>query len=85
MEGGDGPRLLALHDAIKPQAERYTRLYVDALIDQLVLSVDEHQATIDAIEDGEAERAQLAVQTNWGIAADRLGEVIKRAGELGSW
>ena len=85
VEGGAGPRLLALHNAIKPQAERYSRLYVDALIDQLVLSVDEHQATIDAIEDGDAERAQLATQTNWRNAGDRLGDVIERAGELGSW
>lgn len=85
VEGGAGPRLLALHDAIKPQAERYSRLYVDALMDQLALSVDEHQTTIDAIEDGEADRAQLAVQTNWRNAARRLGDVIERAGELGSW
>ena len=85
VEGGAGPRLLALHDAIKPQAERYTRLYIGALMDQITLSVDEHQATIDAIEDGEADRAQLAVQTNWRNAAERLGEVIERAGELGSW
>lgn len=85
VEGGAGPRLLALHDAIKPQAERYTRLYIDALIDQIALSVDEHQATIDAIEAGDADRAQLAVQSNWRNAAERLGEVIERAGELGSW
>lgn len=85
VEGGAGPRLQALHDAIKPQAERYSRLYVDALIDQIALSVDEHQATIDAIEDGDADRAQLAVQTNWRNAAERLGDVIERAGELGSW
>lgn len=85
VEGGAGPRLLALHDAIKPQAERYTRLYIDALIDQIGLSVDEHQATVDAIENGDANRAQLAVQTNWRNAAERLGGLIERAGELGSW
>ncbi len=85
VEGGAGPRLLALHDAIKPQAERYTRLYIDALLDQIALSVEEHEATIDAIEEGEADRAQRAVQVNWRNAADRLGEVIERAGELGSW
>src|SRR5690606_27538575 len=31
VEAGAGPRLLALHDAIKPQAERYERLYISAL------------------------------------------------------
>lgn len=54
-------------------------------MDQLALSIDEHQATIDAIEDGDADRAQLAVQTNWRNAGERLGDVIERAGELGSW
>ena len=85
VEGGAGPRLLALHDAIKPQAERYTRLYIDALIDQIALSVDEHQAIVDAIEAGDADLAQNSVRTNWRNAAERLGGVIERAGELGSW
>lgn len=85
VEGGAGPRLVALHDAIKPQAERYTRLYVDALLDQIVVSVQEHQAIIDAIEAGEADQAQTSVRTNWRNAAGRLSGVIERAGELGSW
>ena len=85
VEGGAGPRLMALHDAIKPQAERYTRLYIDALLDQLSVSVEEHQIIIDAIEAGDAELAQSSVQTNWRNAAERLSGVIARAGELGSW
>ena len=85
VEGGAGPRLLALHDAIKPQAERYSRLYVDALFDQISLSVNEHQVIVDAIDAGDPDLAQRSVQTNWRNAAERLGEVIERAGELGSW
>ena len=85
VEGGAGPRLVALHDAIKPQAERYTRLYIDALLDQLAVSVEEHQVIIDAIEAGDADLAQTSVQTNWRNAAERLSGVIERAGELGSW
>ena len=85
VEGGAGPRLMALHDAIKPQAERYTRLYIDALLDQLAVSVEEHQIIIDAIEAGDADLAQSSVQTNWRNAAERLSSVIARAGELGSW
>ena len=85
VEGGAGPRLMALHDAIKPQAERYTRLYIDALLDQLAVSVEEHQIIIDAIEAGDADLAQSSVQTNWRNAAERLSGVIERAGELGSW
>ena len=85
VEGGAGPRLLALHDAIKPQAERYTRLYVDALLDKIAVSVEEHQEIVNAIAAGDAEVAQSSVRINWRNAAERLSGVIARAGELGSW
>jgi DNA-binding GntR family transcriptional regulator len=85
VEGGAGPRLLALHDSIKPQAERYTRLYIEALLDKLPVSVSEHQDIVDSIESGDRDRAQRMVQTNWRNAAERLSAVIERAGELGSW
>ena len=85
VETGAGPRLLALHDAIKPQAERYSRLYVDTLFDQISLSVKEHQVIVDAIDQGDSDLAQLSVRTNWRNAAHRLSGVIGRAGELGSW
>lgn len=76
---------MALHDAIKPQAERYTRLYIDALLDQIDVSVEEHQVIVSAIDAGDADLAQSSVRTNWRNAAGRLCGVIKRAGELGSW
>ncbi len=85
VEGGAGPRLLALHDAIKPQAERYTRLYVEALLDQLDVSVDEHRDIVGAIAGGDGDLAQRRVRRNWRNAAHRLSGVIERAGELGSW
>ncbi|NNM31482.1 MAG: GntR family transcriptional regulator, partial [Gemmatimonadetes bacterium] len=85
VEGGAGPRLLALHDSIKPQAERYTRLYIEALLDKLPVSVSEHQSIIDCIASGDQDQAQRMVQTNWRNAAERLSAVIERAGELGSW
>src|SRR5438874_12530829 len=37
-----GPRLLSLHDAVKPQAERYTRMYISMLTTDIRTSVDEH-------------------------------------------
>lgn len=85
VEGGGGARLLALHDSIKPQAERYTRLYIESLLDQIAVSVAEHQEIVDRIEAGDADAAQLAVRTNWRNAAERLAEVIAQYGELGSW
>ena len=79
------PRLLALHDAIKPQAERYARLYVTALTDELGLSVAEHEVIVQAIRDGDEDGAQRAIQTNWRNAAKRLASVIGEWGETGGW
>ena len=80
-----GPRLRALHDAVKPQAERYERLYVSLLSRGLAPSVAEHRAIIRAIKSGDADAAQRAVQLNWRNAADRLGTVIASVGERGQW
>ena len=80
-----GPRLLALHRSIKPQIERYTRLYISALVDTLPTSVKEHDVIIRAIAAGDAETAQHSVETNWRNAAERLAKVIEKLGERGSW
>lgn len=80
-----GPRLHALHESVKPQAERYIRMYISLLTDDIRASVTEHDDIIDAIESGDAERAQRAVQANWRHAADRIARVIEVAGERGSW
>lgn len=80
-----GPRLIALHDSVKPQAERYIRMYISMLTSDLRASVAEHDAMIDAIEAGTADAAQSAVQLNWRHAADRISKVIEVAGERGSW
>ena len=85
VEACAGPRLVALHDSVKPQAERYIRMYISMLTSDIRASVAEHEAIIDAIESGAADDAQLAVQTNWRHAADRIGKVIEVAGERGSW
>ena len=80
-----GPRLLALHRSIKPQIERYTRLYVSALVDELPTSVKEHEVIVRAIAAGDPQAAQKAVETNWRNAAARLSGVIAQLGERGSW
>jgi DNA-binding GntR family transcriptional regulator len=85
VEAGAGPRLLALHTTIKPQAERYERLYLSLLVSDLKSSIAEHEAIAVGIERGDADAAQRAVQTNWRNAAARLERVIDRAGERGSW
>ena len=85
VEEGAGARLRALHEAVKPQAERYIRMYISLLVGDVRPSVDEHDVIVRAIREGDAEGAQHAVQTNWRHAAERLGRVIEVAGERGSW
>ena len=85
VEYGGGPRLLALHDAIKPQAERYVRLYISSLVDEIATSVEEHDTIIRHIGEGDGAGARQAVDTNWSNAAVRLSKVIGALGERGSW
>jgi len=85
VEGISGPRLLALHRAIKPQSERYTRLYVNVLLDELPTSVKEHEIIVRAIAAADPNAAQIAVETNWRNASQRLASVIAQLGERGLW
>ncbi len=85
VEAGSGPRLGVLHRSVKPQADRYRRLYSSTQVARIRASVEEHGAILDAVAEGQGDRAADAVRANWRNAADRLGEAIRRSGELGSW
>jgi DNA-binding GntR family transcriptional regulator len=85
VEVGAGPRLLTLHHAVKPQAERYGRIYTSTLVSEVATSAAEHDAIIKALEVGDPDGAERAVQTNWGNAALRLARVISTVGERGTW
>lgn len=85
VEAGAGPRILALHDVVKPQAERYVRLYISALLDQIANSITEHESIIEGIRKGDAEGTERSVLVNWRNAAERLSEVIAKLGERGNW
>ena len=85
VEGVVGPRLLALHRAIKPQGDRYSCLYVSVVHDQLATSVKEHEKIAASIAKGDADAAQHATETNWHNAAERLTRTIAKQGERGSW
>jgi len=85
VEAGAGPRLLGLHSAVKPQAERYERLYVSLLTREISTSVAEHGAIVRAIRAGNVDAAQYSVETNWRNAAERLAQVIDSVGERGKW
>jgi DNA-binding GntR family transcriptional regulator len=85
VEAGSGPRLRSLHEAVKPQAERYIRMYIALLLDTVPTAGSEHDAIVDAIRTGNAAVAQRAVQTNWRHASDRLVRAIEVMGEQGNW
>ena len=85
VEAGAGDRLLGLHRSVKPQADRYRRLYSTTQVARIRASVEEHREILDAVRKGDGDRAHQAVRTNWRNAVTRLGEAIRRAGEMGSW
>ena len=85
VDAGAGPRLLALHGAVKPQAERYIRMYITMLTDDIAASVSEHDAIVAAIVESRSDDAKRAVELNWQHAATRLARIIEVAGERGAW
>jgi DNA-binding GntR family transcriptional regulator len=84
IEAGAGPRLLALHKSVEPQAERYWRLYASWIMHDLHPSVAEHEEIIAAIVAGDATRTERALQANWENGCERLARVIEIFGERGS-
>jgi DNA-binding GntR family transcriptional regulator len=85
VDAGAGSRLVTLHQSVKPQADRYRRLYSTTQVARIQASVDEHGAIMEGLRKGDPDGAHDAVRTNWRNAADRLAEAIRRSGELGSW
>ncbi len=84
VESAAGPRLLSLHAMIKPQAERYSWEYTSALSDEVDAAVAEHEEIIDALREGDGERARAAVDLNWCNAAKRVRQVMEHLGERGT-
>ncbi len=85
VDAGAGPRLRRLLRAVKPQAERYWRLYASVIVEKLGLTADEHLVIIQALEQGDGDQAERAIRTNWLNGAERLSRVIDTVGERGSW
>jgi DNA-binding GntR family transcriptional regulator len=85
VESGAGPRLKTLHKAVEPQTERYWRLYASSIMQDLHLSIAEHNDIIAAIKDGDADRIERTLQINWENGLLRLAVVIEMFGERGSF
>jgi DNA-binding GntR family transcriptional regulator len=85
VTAGSGPRLSTLHRAVEPQTERYWRLYASSIINELHVSVAEHEEIIAALLDGDPDRLERALSLNWENGCKRLAKVIDIFGERGSW
>jgi DNA-binding GntR family transcriptional regulator len=85
VSAASGPRLRTLHQMVKPQIERYWRLYAHTIIQDLHLSVSEHTEIIESIASGNARAVEKALAGNWKKGADRICHLIELFGERGSW
>lgn len=85
VAAGAGHRLRALHDSVKPQAERYIRMYISLLAADVDRSSGEHERIIETMTAGDSDAAQRAVEQNWRHAAAKLARVIEAAGARGTW
>ena len=55
VEAAGGPRLTALHNSVRPQVDRYWRLYASSIINELHRSVAEHDEIVAAIRKGDVQ------------------------------
>jgi DNA-binding GntR family transcriptional regulator len=85
VSAGAGPRLMVIHQMMKPQIERYWRLYAHTIIQDLHHSVAEHDEIIAAIATGNVKATERALSINWKNGAERIYRLIDLFGERGSW
>ena len=85
VEAGARRRLLGFFRSLKPHADRFIYLYYTTLTTEIIVSTQEHEMIVGAIDAGDAAAAQRAVRTNWRNAAARLAKSIAALGERGVW
>lgn len=85
VAAGGGRRVTALHDSVRPQVDRYWRLYASSIISELRVSVSEHAEIIRAIRKGESIAVKNALERNWSGGYDRISRLIDIFGERGNW
>jgi DNA-binding GntR family transcriptional regulator len=85
LEAAAGPRLMAYCESLEGQVARYIRTYMAYLGRTAGDSADEHASIISAIDRGNPDAAEIAIQDNWIHSARRYTEVMQNVGERGSW
>ena len=82
---GGGRRVSALHRSVRPQVERYWRLYASSIVSDLQESVSEHNDIVRAIRKGDGPAVQAAIERNWSGGLERVSRLIDIFGERGNW
>jgi DNA-binding GntR family transcriptional regulator len=85
VEAAAETRLRAELDALQPQVERYERVYTGFLASEFKESLQEHDAIVEAIASGDADRAERQVICNWRLGTERYARIVQNLGERGSW
>ena len=85
IDASGGKRLATLYAAVRPQVERYWRLYASSIINELHVSVAEHNDIIKAIRKGDGPAVHAALDRNWTGGFERISNLIDIFGERGSW
>ena len=85
IDAGAGRRLAALYHSVRPQVERYWRLYASSIISELHVSVSEHNEIIKAIRKGDGVALRAALDRNWLGGFERISRLIEIFGERGNW
>jgi DNA-binding GntR family transcriptional regulator len=85
VEAAGGRRLTALHNSVRPQVDRYWRLYASSIINELHRSVSEHDEIVAAIRKGDIHDVRRALDRNWAGGFERIRGLIEIFGERGSW
>jgi DNA-binding GntR family transcriptional regulator len=85
VEAAGGRRLTALHNSVRPQVDRYWRLYASSIINELHRSVAEHDEIVAAIRKGDIHDVRRALDQNWAAGFERIRGLIEIFGERGSW
>lgn len=85
----DRPRLLVAHETLRPQLERYARLYALYVVGgrggQLSETVREHGDIITCLGRKDPRASGDAVRRNWRHGVARLVAIIDQAGARGDW
>jgi DNA-binding GntR family transcriptional regulator len=85
IDAGAGRRLAALHASVRPQVDRYWRLYASSIVNELGQSVAEHDEIVESVRKGDQSAVQRALSQNWNGGFERIRGLIEMFGERGSW